>query len=503
MSSKKNGGAGTPSAMTYEPYGIEIIPQKERTYKATHIFRVMLGANLTYSTIIFGSFPILFGLSWWASFFSVIVGCFIGGIYLAPTSLFGPKTGTNNAVSSGAHFGIAGRFIGTFLALFSALGFTAITIWTSGQALASGAARLFSGVTDNATTQAISYLLIWVVVVWATVRGIHLVIKLQERVMVPVMGVVLALGVIAFWPMFDSGYKGGELFLGSFTATWLASTLIIASVIVSYGPFVGDWSRYIDTSSNPPRRLLWWTFLGGFVGLTVPFMWGAYVTSTFAADAGTFIAGLIKTSPTWYVLGLIIVGLVAGIAQGTIGLYGTGLDTSSLIPRLSRQQSTLLIGFVSIFLVFMGAFVWDAIAATNAFLVILLVVTAPWIVILAIGYFARGGNYLPDDLQVFNRHQRGGRYWFNAGWNLRAVGAWIPSSVIGLLMAYAAPLWIGPWSNIAGGIDISFVVSSVVAGVLYALFLVIFPEPDYVFDSKGPRFGGKKTGTKPEAITKR
>ena len=46
MSSKKNGGAGTPSAMTYEPYGIEIIPQKERTYRATHIFRVMLGANL-------------------------------------------------------------------------------------------------------------------------------------------------------------------------------------------------------------------------------------------------------------------------------------------------------------------------------------------------------------------------------------------------------------------------------------------------------------------------
>ena len=47
MSSKKNGGNGTPSAMTYEPYGIEIIPQKERIYKATHIFRVMLYANFT------------------------------------------------------------------------------------------------------------------------------------------------------------------------------------------------------------------------------------------------------------------------------------------------------------------------------------------------------------------------------------------------------------------------------------------------------------------------
>ncbi len=502
MSSRKNSGAGTPSAMTYEPYGIEIIPQKERTYKATHIFRVMTGANLTYSTIIFGSFPILFGLSWWASFFSVIAGCFIGAIYLAPTSLFGPKTGTNNAVSSGAHFGIAGRFIGTFLALFSALGFTAITIWTSGQALSSGMARLI-GVTDNSTSQALSYLAIWGIVLWITIRGIHLVVSLQERIMIPVMGVVLLLGVIAFWPKFDAGYQGGALLLGSFTATWLASTLIIASVIVSYGPFVGDWSRYIDAGSNPPRKLLWWTFFGGFVGLTIPFMWGAYVTSTFAADAATFIASLVGTSPTWYVLGLVIVGLVAGIAQGTIGLYGTGLDTSSLIPRLSRQQSTVLIGFVSITLVFLGAFVWDAIAVTNSFLVVLLVVTAPWIVILAIGYFARGGHYLPDDLQVFNRHQRGGKYWFASGWNLRAVGAWLPASIIGVLMAYAPPLLIGPWSNIAGGIDISFIVASVIAGVLYSLFLVIFPEPDYVFDSKGPRFGRKKSGGKSEAVTKR
>ena len=309
--------------------------------------------------------------------------------------------------------------------------------------------------------------------------------------------------ILAFWPKFDAGYAGGTLLLGSFTATWIASTLIIASVVVSYGPFIGDWSRYIDSNSNTPKSLLWFTFLGGFAGLTIPCLWGAYVTSTFASGAGTFIESLVQASPTWYVIGLVIVGLIAGIAQGTIGLYGTGLDTSSLIPRLSRQQSTLLIGVVSIALVFFGAFVWDAIAAVNSFLVILLVITAPWIVILAIGYFARGGNYSPDDVQVFNRHERGGKYWFSAGWNLRAVGAWVPASLIGILLAYAPPLVIGPFSNIAGGIDISFIVASLIAGVLYATFLVVFPEPEYVFDSKGPRFGGSKSGTKLAAIIKR
>ena len=43
-----------------------------------------------------------------------------------PLALLGPRTGTNNPVSSGAHFGVSGRLIGSLLTLAFALAFAAI-----------------------------------------------------------------------------------------------------------------------------------------------------------------------------------------------------------------------------------------------------------------------------------------------------------------------------------------------------------------------------------------
>lgn len=90
----------SPSATTIERRGVDTVPDSERTYRPRHVFTVLYGSNLTYSIIIFGSFPILFSLGWWAPVASILVGCLIGSLLLAPMSLFGPRTGTNNAVSS-------------------------------------------------------------------------------------------------------------------------------------------------------------------------------------------------------------------------------------------------------------------------------------------------------------------------------------------------------------------------------------------------------------------
>ncbi len=397
--------APTADAFTVENHGVDTIPVDERTFRPKRIFSVLFGSDLTYSVIIFGSFPILFGLSFWASVGSIIVGCFIGGLALAPMGLMAPRTGTNNAVSSGAHFGVAGRFIGTSLALFSALGFVAITVWTSGDALVSGVARM-SGGTPSPVEHGIGYAVIIVIVLWVAVKGVHMMIRIQERIMIPVMGAVMLLGLIAFAPKFHAGYAGGALTFGSFTATFTAAALVQASVVISYGLFIGDWARYINPDLHPDRRIASATFLGGLVGLGVPILWGAYVASTFAPDAGNFVPALIAHSPAWYVIGLVIIGGVAGVAQGTVGLYGTGLDTSSLIPRLSRRQATVLIAAAAALLVFLGAFVWNAVSVVNAFLVILVVVTVPWIIVMTIGYFHRRRFYLPDDLQVLPAARR-------------------------------------------------------------------------------------------------
>ena len=484
MSDELSSVAAAADAFTVENHGVDTIPVHERTFRPMRIFSVLFGSDLTYSVIIFGSFPILFGLSFWASVGSIILGCFIGGLALAPMGLMAPRTGTNNAVSSGAHFGVAGRFIGTSLALFSAL----------------GVARMTGG-DPSSVERGVGYAVIIVIVLWVAVRGVHMMIRIQERVMIPMMGVVMLLGLIAFAPKFDAGYAGGTLAFGSFAATFTGAALVQASVVISYGVFIGDWARYINPELHPDRRIAGATFLGGLVGLGVPILCGAYVASTFAPDAGNFIPALIAKSPAWYVIGLVLLGGVAGVAQGTVGLYGTGLDMSSLIPRLSRQQATVLIAGTAGLLVFLGAFVWDAVAVVNAFLVILVVVTTPWIIVMTIGYFHRRRFYLPDDLQVFTRGATGGRYWFASGVNGRAATSWLVGAGVGLMFSAAPPVWTGPWANLAGGVDLSLVSGALVTAVLYVVLLLAIPEPGYVFGPQGPAFGKVRADATPEPIS--
>ncbi len=74
------------------------------------------------------------GLSLVEAVLATLLGVVVGALILMPMGLFGPRTGTNNAVSSGAHFGVRGRVLGSFLSLLTAIAFYSISVWVSGDA---------------------------------------------------------------------------------------------------------------------------------------------------------------------------------------------------------------------------------------------------------------------------------------------------------------------------------------------------------------------------------
>jgi purine-cytosine permease-like protein len=218
----------------------------------------------------------------------------------------------------------------------------------------------------------------------------------------------------------------------------------------------------------------------------VPIMWGAYTSNAaFAsgvADADTpYVFGLVDLAPGWYVPLLLYLALASGTAQAVINTYGTGLDTSSIIPRLNRIQATFVACVAATALVYAGYFWSGIIEAVSTALSILACFSVSWIVAMIIGFVHRKGFYLTDDLQVFNRGQRGGRYWFSHGLNWRATGPWVFGAAVGML--FTNTTWfLGPGSDLIGGWDIGFLVSAVITGVLYPVFLKLFPEPPYVFE---------------------
>jgi purine-cytosine permease-like protein len=217
---------------------------------------------------------------------------------------------------------------------------------------------------------------------------------------------------------------------------------------------------------------------GMFVGCWLTLVFAAYMSTMFKDVSTPFVSGLVGISADWYVVLILLIGVFGSFAQGALGLYGTGLDTSSIFPRLRRVPATLLIAAVAMAIVYVGGLVLDAVDTVSAFLLILNVVCAPWMLITLMGLWYCRGRYHPYDLQLFNMGKTGGAYWYWHGLNVRAFVAFVPAVVVGLLFVNTT-IYKGPWADAASGVDLSFISSAVIAVVLYGVALLVSPERNH------------------------
>ena len=458
-----------------ETRGVDYIPEAERHSNPRELGSVFFGTQLCFGIIVLGFIPVTFGLAWWGALTSTLVGLAIGSAMFAPLALLSMRTGTNSAVSSGAHFGVVGRLVGSLVGIFTAVGFYALTVWTGGQALVAGLHRVFGTPTGNAEL-AVAYTVLAVATLLVAVYG-HANVVAANRILIPTMGGLLVIGAIALAPHFSTKGTGAHLLLGSYSATWTLSAIIAASLPISYAPYVGDYTRYISGKRWSAKKVVLAAGVGMFGGCAIALTFAIYVATMFPSSITDWVNGFVQVSPTWYAIPIVLVAIAGSFAQGGLCIYGTGLDTSSIFPSLKRVPATLLIGVLGTITVFIGSFLYSLSAAAAAFLIILIVVTAPWLVINIVGYFLSRGNYYAHDLQVFNMHPRirSGAYWFTGGWNLAAMGAWVPATVVGLLFVNTS-LYVGPWANLAGGVDLSFISASVISGLIYIVLVKLIPN---------------------------
>jgi purine-cytosine permease-like protein len=162
-----------------ETYGVERIPDADRTASPLDLFRVAFGGANTFSTCVLGAFPILFGLSFWQGLAATLLGVVVGALILCPMAMFGPVNGTNNAVASSAHLGVHGRVVGSFLSLLTAVAFFSISVWSSGDALVGGAHRLF-GLEQNDLSYVVAYALFGCLVLAVCVYGFRFMLFVNK-----------------------------------------------------------------------------------------------------------------------------------------------------------------------------------------------------------------------------------------------------------------------------------------------------------------------------------
>ena len=459
-----------PPSSSIEQFGVDAIPEEQRTGKPRDIFTFLCGGNLALSVMVFGWVAISYGLGWWATFSAITIGTFIGSLIVLPLSLLGFRSSTNNSVTSGAFFGVRGRLVASAVGLLICLGYISLTVWTGGDALSATATRWLS-IRSTSTWSVAAYALIALLIVIVAISGYRLLDQ-ANKLIIPIIALTMVLAIVAFHHGFSFSYAGTpkQYALSTFWPTWILAALTAgAAGPISYVTLLGDWSRYISPSRHSRHSIILWSWLGLFVGLAIPTIFGAFL-SEVAFDQNSFVGGVVTSAPSWLLLPLLIVGVVRSVGQGALNLYSMGLDFDAILPRLKRSQSTSIMAGVSLCLVFLGKFVWDAETSVTNFVLFLTAMATPWAAITTVGYFKHRGMFDLEALQVFNRRETGGLYWFTSGWNLRAIVAWLAGCSIGVLSISTATFE-GPIARALSGVDASPLTSGATAGLIYWLFV--------------------------------
>src|SRR5690606_21301210 len=96
------GAPETPLVGTIEVRGVDYIPRRERHSRPRNLAWAMFGPQFGFGNMFFGSLAIVFGLSWWSAVTAIAVGTAVGSAIFCGMAIMAPKSGTNNATTSGA-----------------------------------------------------------------------------------------------------------------------------------------------------------------------------------------------------------------------------------------------------------------------------------------------------------------------------------------------------------------------------------------------------------------
>ncbi len=454
----------------FEAIGVDRIPEQDRTSTPWSFAGIFMGTSLSLALFIYGGLAIEFGLGIWSSLSSLAIGTLIGVLLIIPTIVIGSRTATNNSTASGAHFGVRGRLVGSFVGLAINLVYTALGIWSGGQVLVAILARLV-GLPNTNLTLAIAYAVISVLVAGVAIYGYQLLLRTEFAIAL-LGAVTFVLILIGFVGRVDWSYHGGSYLLGSFAKTWIfAAVALGVSGPMSSIIFMGDWSRYISPEQHSTRRLSVVGSVTLFAGLMIPSILGVFIAAAFRHPLANFFPSLVSESPGWTAVAMLPLAIFGTVGFVVTNVYSSGLDLDAIVPRLSRAFATFIGVVGSTALVFLGSLVWNAQNSVTAASLLLVAIGTPWAAVTGIGYIRCRGRYHLDDLQVFNRRETGGRYWYRRGFNPGAVVAWLAGSVWGCLAIDASPIYKGPLSNLAGGVDTSFIGSFVLAAAVYLGYL--------------------------------
>jgi NCS1 family nucleobase:cation symporter-1 len=446
------------AAFSVETHGVDVIPDSERHGHPRELFWVWLGANIIFTYIIDGAIVVSFGLSFWPAIAAIVVGnlfCLLIGLAALP----GPNAGTATLVVSRSAFGVLGNIPAALLSWITTVGWEAVNIVIATLALYEFLTTI--GVPGGNVTKAICLVALMAVMFLVAVWGHQTIIVLQRwfAVALGVGTVVLAAFV---FPKLNLHFATAPLAAKTSFSSWLLALVIIAAGAFSWVNYPADYSRYLAKSTRR-SPIVWWTALGCF--LPAVFITVVGLAAATATNMTNETAGILRLVPAWFgdLYLLVIVG--GGITNNFLNTYSSGMSLLSIGIRIRRSRSVLFDAVVGGAMSVYAVFIYNFTNSFEEFLSLMVIWLAPWAGIYLVDMTMRRFHY--NSTALFGRS---GPYWYQRGWNWRALAAFGLGIIAALLFANA-PLYQGPLIHLIGDGDISIYVGFVVSGLVYYVLM--------------------------------
>lgn len=449
----------SPLADKVEQRSIDYIPPAERYGKPTNQFTLWFATNMQVSNVAFGAVPIFLGLPIQWALLSIVVGHVVGGALMALHSAQGPKLGIPQMIQSRAQFGYVGATLPMVVVFIMFAGFNAACLVLTGQMLSS-----LIGVSID-----VGIIIGTVGIILLPIFGYKLLHVCQKWVslIAGIAFVIMSFNLLRNYGIGDT--SAGEFSWGMF----VLSVAIMVTYQLCYAPYVADYSRYLPEDTSV-KKTFFFTFAGTVTACVWTFSFGsiaaAAATDAFAGGNVDFIVGQAGFAIPLFLLILI----VSNTAAPGLGVYACFMSAITIVTTFFKVRITLPIKVAGMTLIGLSAMLLATIGRENflgnvsAFIAILGYFMVPWTAINLVDfYLVRKERYsIPD---IFNPV---GRY---AGIDWRAMSAYLIAIAVSVPFM-STEMYAGPFVEPLGGMDIAWLVSLVVAAVLYLWNMSRFPE---------------------------
>jgi NCS1 family nucleobase:cation symporter-1 len=243
---------------------------------------------------------------------------------------------------------------------------------------------------------------------------------------------------------------------------WLVVVGLVFSYPISWTNFASDYSRYLPRDT-PWRRVAAAAAGGQFVALVFCEIIGVIFATAVGGALSDPVADLPKILPGWYLTPFLLAVILGSIATNVPNGYTAGLGLLALRIPIRRVTSILAIAFVTLAVRMLTLIYGHFFDLYQQWLQYILIWTCPWVAIVVVDYFLRGGRYDGADLMAWGR----GRYWYKDGLFRPGLIAFFAGLAAFFLFAnsdmFASPL-MTRWFD---GADLSFEAGMLAAGLIY------------------------------------